>query len=246
MSQPDRPHYWRELNFFGAFKACGFEPEAIFDIGSSHAGWSWRLSSLFPGAAFHLFEPLFDHKPNYHKDWIRDFLESPNVRVHSIALGDNDGWTSLGSDDSGYSASTLVSEPSKHFPEVFKVPIRRLDSYVKELGLPKVQLLKVDVQGAELAVLDGAGSLLEDVRLIQIETWLRRSYDGKTPLLHEITEYLSDRGFSLIDFGGVYYTDLHEMLAVDAFFARVDLLNEIHGKLPNRPLIEDLDSRPLP
>lgn len=246
MSQSDRPHYWRELNFFQAFKDCGFEPEAVFDIGSSHAGWSWRLSSLFPEAAFHLFEPLFDYKPNYQKDWIRDFLESPNVRVHKTALGNSDGWTPLGSDESGYSASTLVSAPSEHFPEVFKVPIRRLDSYVAEFGLPKPQLLKVDVQGAELAVLDGAGPMLEDVRLIQIETWLRRSYDGKTPLLHEITEYLSGRGFSLIDFGGVYYTDLHEMLAVDGFFAHVDLLNQSRGKLPNRPLIDDPDSRPLP
>jgi FkbM family methyltransferase len=204
------------------------------------------MSSLFPGAAFHLFEPLFDIKPNYQKDWIRDFLESPNVRLHKIALGDGDGWTPLGSDETGYSASTLVSVPSKHFPELFRVPIRRLDSYVAEFGLPRAQILKVDVQGAELAVLEGAGSLLEDVRLIQIETWLRRSYDGKTPLLHEITEYLSSRGFSLIDFGGVYYTDLHEILAVDAFFAHVDHLNQSSGKLPNRPLIEDRDFGPLP
>ena len=239
MNQPGHHHYWREVNFFRAFKDCGFEPKAVFDVGSSHAAWSLHIASIFPEAALHLFEPLFDYKPHYHQDWTLFFLERPNVRLHKIALGNIDGQTPLGSDDSGYSASTLVSSPSKHFPEVFKVPIRRLDSYVAELGLPKAQVLKVDVQGAELAVLEGAGSLLEDVRLIQIESWLRRSYDGKTPLLHEITEYLSGQGFSLIDFGGAYYTDLHEMLALDAFFAHVGLLNQSRGKLRNGPLIED-------
>jgi FkbM family methyltransferase len=245
VSHPGHHYYWREVNFFQAFKDCGFEPEAVFDVGSSHTAWSWHISSVFPETALHLFEPLFDYKPHYQEDWTRFFMERPNVRLHKIALGNIDGSTPLGSDEAGYSASTLVSESSKHFPELFHVPIRRLDSYVAEFGLPKAQVLKVDVQGAELAVLEGAGSLLNDVRLIQMETWLRRSYDGKTPLLHEITEYLGGRGFSLIDFGDVYYTELHEMLALDAFFAHVDLLNQTRGKLPKGSLIEDRDFGPF-
>ena len=246
MNETNRPYYWKECNLFRAFKECGFEPKAIFDVGSSHSGWSWNISSLFPEAAFHLFEPLADYKPNYQKRAAWVLASRPNLRLHKIALGEIDGQTQIGSDEAGYGASTLVTEASEIFPEMFDIPIRRLDSYVAEFGLPKPQVLKVDVQGAELAVLEGAGSLLEDVRLIQIESWLRRSYDGKTPLLHEITEYLSGRGFSLIDFGGVYYTDLHEMLALDAFFARVDLLDQSRGKLPNGSLIEDRDIGPLP
>jgi FkbM family methyltransferase len=239
MKENDRPYYWREMNFFRAFKECGFEPKAVFDVGSSHAGWSWKIAEVFPEAAFHLFEPLVDYKPFYQEGTAGALAQLPNVRIHKIALGARNGRTSFGSDEAGYSASTLVTTVSNHFPEMYEVPIRRLDSYVSEFGLARPEVLKIDVQGGEIAVLEGAGSLLADVRLIQIEAWLRRSYGGKTPLLHEITEYLSAQGFSLVDFGGMHYTDLHEVIALDEYFAHADLLKQGQGKLPKSSLLED-------
>jgi FkbM family methyltransferase len=241
MSQNNRQYYWREINFFRAFKDCGFEPRSIFDIGSSHARWSWQISHLFPEAAFHLSEPLVDYKPDYQKGTTGALADWPNLRIHKIAVGNRNGSTLFGSDEAGYSASTLVTEPSNEFPEVFKVPIRRLDSYVAEFGLPNPDVLKVDVQGGEIAVLKGADSLLKDVRLVQIETWLRRSYDGKTPLLHEIMEYLGRVSFQPVEFGDLYYDEFHQIYALDAFFAHSELLDQCRGRLPKKPLIDDRD-----
>jgi FkbM family methyltransferase len=239
MISTNRPYFWGEINFFRAFKECGFEPKVIFDVGSGHSGWSWDIWSLFPDSAFHLFEPLVDFK-SYYKRCTADVLtKTSNVRVHKIALGDKNGWTQLGSDKSGYGASTLVTVPSKEFPEVFQVPIRRLDSYVAELDLPKPQILKLDVQGGEIAVLQGTGSLLGNVQLIQIETWLHRSYGEETPLLHEIVDYLSPIGFRLVEFGDAYYNELHQLCGLDAFFARLELLDQCREKLPRDRLIDD-------
>jgi FkbM family methyltransferase len=241
MSQTNRPYFWREINFFRAFKGCGFEPKAIFDVGSAHAGWSWQISSVFPEATFHLFEPLVDYKPYYQKWTASALAERPNLRIHKIALGREDGWTPFGSDDAGYSGSTLVAAPSAYFPEMYRFQIRRLDSYVAELRLPTPDVLKVDVQGGEIAVLEGSGSLLEGVQLIQIETWLRRGYDGKTPLLHEIIDYLSRFRLQLVEFGDCYYDELHQIYALDAFFAHSELLNRYRGKLPKDALIDGRD-----
>jgi FkbM family methyltransferase len=241
MSQNNRQYYWREINFFRAFKDCGFEPRAIFDIGSSHAGWSWDISGLFPEAAFHLFEPLLDHKLDYQKGTTGFLAHRPNLRIHKIAIGNKNGSTLFGSDEAGYSASTLITAPSNQFPEVFKVPIRRLDSYVAEFGLPNPDVLKVDVQGGEIAVLQGAASLLKEVRLIQIETWLRRSYDARTPLLHEIMEHLGRVSFQLVEFGELYYDESHQIYALDAFFAHAELLDQCRGRLLKKPLIDDRD-----
>jgi FkbM family methyltransferase len=241
MSQTNRPYYRREINFFRAFKDCGFEPKAIFDVGSSDAGWSWELSSVFPEAMFHLFEPLVDYKPNYQKGITGALAERPNLQIHKIAVGRWNGWTSFGSDESGYSGSTLATAPSASFPEMYRVPIRRLDSYAAELRLPRPDVLKVDVQGGEIAVLEGSGSLLQGVQLIQIETWLRRSYGEKTPLLHEIIDYLSRFGLQLVEFGDSYYDELHKIYALDAFFAHSQLLDRFGGMLPKDRLIDDRD-----
>ena len=239
MIPTNRPYYWREINFFRAFKDCGFEPKAIFDVGSSHAGWSWEVSSIFPQTPFHLFEPLVDYKPPYQKGITGALAERPNLRIHKIALGSWDGWTQFGSDEAGYSGSTLVTVPSEKFPEMYRVPIRRLDSYAAELRLPGPDVLKVDVQGGEIAVLEGTGSLLQDVQLIQIETWLHRSYGVKTPLLHEIMDCLSPIGFQLVEFGDAFYDELHQLCVLDAFFAQWELLNQCRERLPKTRLTDN-------
>jgi hypothetical protein len=112
---------------------------------------------------------------------------------------------------------TLVTETNDTFTDLVNVPIRRLDSLAFEQGLPRPEVLKIDVLGGELGVLVGAGSLLDSVQLIQTEVWLLRRYGNQTPLLREIVEYPSAKGFLLIAFGGCYYGDLHELYATDAF-----------------------------
>ena len=236
MESEQRNWFWRTNALFRAFRGAGFEPRAVFDIGSSHSGWSYDISEIFPSARFHLFEPLIDHKIFYRENTAGVLLARPDFRVHKVAIGDMDGSIKMGLDESGYSASTLVSHTDATFTQVVEVPLRRLDTIVFELGLPAPEILKIDVQGGELAVLTGSGSLLDSVQLIQAEAWLIRGYGEATPLLHEITEYLSAKGFLLIAFGEFYYGDLHELYAADVFYARTELLRRCAPKLPKDSL----------
>lgn len=229
-------YFAHEAKLFRAFQEVGFEPRVIFEIGSSNSGWSYEMSTLFPAGRFHLFEPLIDHKDFYRENTARILKARPDFRVHKIAVGDVDGITKMGVDPSGYGASTLVAEMNETFTEVIEVPIRRLDTFVFDVDLPRPDVLKIDVQGAELAVLIGAGALLDSVQLIQAEVWLTRGYWKQTPLLHEIGEYLSGKGFLLVAFGGSYYSNLHELYATDAFFAQSQLLERYADKLPKGSL----------
>jgi FkbM family methyltransferase len=225
-------YFRHETNLFRAFKDAGFEPRVFFDIGSSNSGWSFQMADLFPNARFHLFEPLVDHKAFYRENTAHILQERPDFQVHKVAIGAVNGTAKMGVDESGYSASTLVTETNATFTGLIEVPIRRLDTFVFEQNLPRPEVLKIDVQGGELGVLIGAGSLLDNVQLIQAEVWLMRRYGSQTPLLHEILEYLTVKNFLLIGFGGSYYGDLHELYATDAFFARIDFLNRLSGRLP--------------
>lgn len=231
--QSDYPH---ETELFLAFKRAGFEPRVFFEIGSSNSGWSYQMAEIFPGARFHLFEPLLGHKTHYWEGTEGVLQVHPDFRVHKVAVGDIDGTTKMGVDASGCGSSTLVTETDETFTEILEVPMRRLDTIVFEQNLPRPEVLKIDVQGGELRVLIGAGSLLDTVQLIQAEVWLTRGYGNETPLLHEIIEYLSGKGFLLIAFGGCYYGDLHDLYAVDAFFARSELLKRYAAKLPKGSL----------
>jgi FkbM family methyltransferase len=232
-------YFRHETNLFRAFKDAGFEPRVFFDIGSSNSGWSFQMADLFPNAQFHLFEPLVDHKAFYRENTALILQERPDFRVHKVAIGNFDGKTKMGMDESGYGSSILVPETNATFTKLIEVPMRKLDSLVAEQDLPRPEVLKIDVQGGELGVLTGAAASLDTVQLIQAEVWLMRRYGSGTPLCHEITEYLSTKGFMLVAFGDFYYGDLHELYAADAFFARAELLSRCAPELPKSSLTGD-------
>jgi len=231
--------YLHEVNLFRTFKEAGFNPGSIFDIGSSHSGWSYEVSQVFPAAQYDLFEPLLDHKAFYRDNTAGILKIRPDFRIHRTAIGNFDGTTHIGVDESGYGASTLVAQTGGTFSEVVEVPVRRLDTIAFQLGLPRPDILKMDVQGGELAVLTGSGSLLDTVQLIQAETWFSRSYGNDTPLHHEVAQYLNAKGFLLVEFGQCFYGDSHELYSVDAFFARSDLLKRLAAGLPKGSLTVD-------
>jgi FkbM family methyltransferase len=74
------------------------------------------------------------------------------------------------------------------FVDTIEVEGRRLDSLLDELGISRVDLLKIDVEGAELAVLEGADRVLasnSSLRLL-VEAW------SEGP-----GRFLGERGFRL-------------------------------------------------
>lgn len=76
-----------------------------------------------------------------------------------------------------------------------QVQTRRLDD-VLEPG--PVDFLKLDVQGAELMVLQGAENVLASTAIVHTEVEFAPIYEGQ-PLYPDIHNFLSERGFSLID-----------------------------------------------
>jgi hypothetical protein len=77
------------------------------------------------------------------------------------------------------------------------VPATTVDDLVARHGLvPEVTLLKIDVQGYERAVLDGAAATLGQFRAVRTELSLVPLYDGQ-PLLAQMVEYLAGQGLDL-------------------------------------------------
>lgn len=80
--------------------------------------------------------------------------------------------------------------------EVHQIPSRTLDTILTSIGVDveDVDVLVVDVQGAELLCLQGAPRLLEKIRWIQSEVSRRPVYKGGV-LLKDLDAWLAHRGF---------------------------------------------------
>jgi FkbM family methyltransferase len=165
-----REWFSHERRIFCHLKEVGFRPNAIFDVGSAHAGWSWIISHVFPDANYYLFEPLVDYKPPYSHFCEQTLSQRPNFFLHKIALGDRNGQVQLFSDPEGHAASVIPTEPNAWLPESVEVQMATLESYIRENSLPKPDILKIDVQGAEMLILQGARKILPEIKIIQAET----------------------------------------------------------------------------
>jgi len=84
--------------------------------------------------------------------------------------------------------------------EKIQVPSIRLDTFMDAVGIEKVDYLKIDLQGADLAVIRSAGNPIYDIRRISMEVQITpiELCQGSSTR-HDILTYLSARGFRLVD-----------------------------------------------
>jgi FkbM family methyltransferase len=122
------------------------------------------------------------------------------------------------------------------------VCLRTLDSLVTEYGFGRVDLIKIDVEGHERRVLDGAASTLERFRpTLVIETG--HESEGDRPAIHELLCGLGYRMLGILLDYGMAAADWDAYVAVAAPFRR----GEAHNLLlvANRPVSVPAPSTPL-
>ena len=89
--------------------------------------------------------------------------------------------------------------PALQLREEIEVPISTVDQICVELGLDQIDLLKIDVQGYEYQVLEGASELLgrQAARLVYFEYIHCQTYEGQRDLA-EYFSLLSGWGYQLV------------------------------------------------
>jgi hypothetical protein len=98
----------------------------------------------------------------------------------------------------------------------------RVDDLVAEHGLAGPFVVKVDVEGAELQVLEGARATLEQTELVLLEVSFFRLVPGGAELA-DVVAWMRDAGFSAYDIYSGHLRPLDGALAqVDIAFVRTD------------------------
>lgn len=132
--------------------------DTVLDIGGNLGLVTLRMASLVgPQGNVHTFEP----QPRMLKYLQKTLALNPSapITIHGLALGDRRQTLSL-SIPSGNAGSASFSVGTRGDHETVEVPIVTLDDYAAEIGLEHVEVIKMDVEGFESQVLNGASHIL--------------------------------------------------------------------------------------
>ncbi len=216
------PLFGADQRFLSRLRRGGFRARVIYDVGASTGVWSETMLGIFPGARCHLFEPLASH-PVFAAELGARLERVPHLVLHAIALGEEDGEETIAVAEDGFGSSLNDRGELPLIRERRSVPVRRLDSYVRERNLEPPDIVKIDTQGYEAAVLRGGQETIRHAGALLLETWLERGYGPRTPLLPEIIALLKPLGFTLVDFGEQFRDEHDRLYSVDAFFLTREL-----------------------
>ncbi len=209
-------------NALARLKSLGFTPAVVYDIGAYRGGWTRLAAELFADAQFVLFEANRDHAAE---------LAASGRRHVIAALGETDGGTRAfhvprAGDVTG---ASLYVENTSHYAEqnlqVRTVETVRLDTLVVREKLPVPDLIKIDVQGAELEVLAGARDTLRSAQALIVEVSFV-DYNKGGPLAAQVIAALDRLGFKCADVcevhrsAGNFVLQLDLMLVRPALFAK--------------------------
>jgi len=155
---------------FGLLKQAVTGEDVVWDIGSNIGMYVRYETQVFGAKHVVAFEPMAENLEMLKLNIARGGIEN-RVTVLPLALGDQDGSTTLQIDDmqSGTAVLDKVTggRPSQGRANLGlparteQIELRTMDSLLSEQSLPEPTIMKIDVEGAERLVLDGASGFLE-------------------------------------------------------------------------------------
>ncbi|MEM6883633.1 MAG: FkbM family methyltransferase [Verrucomicrobiota bacterium] len=183
---------------------AGFNPQRIIDAGAYLGTWSQQVHQIFPEAKILLIEP----QPSLKED-LQALAEGiPGSYFCACAVGAAAGEVLLYQQ---HSNSRIISpESSLAQQKTNTVEMRTLANLCQTCDFPNPDLIKLDLQGSEMAALKGAGNLWGNTEVFIVESsWLPI---GTSELAYELIHAMHKKGYRLYDVYGMNYRQLDNAL----------------------------------
>jgi len=177
----------------------------IFDIGAHVGSITDLYRSMFPLASISSFEPF----PKSFETLRHNTSGDARTHVYNLAISDEPGVLTLNSNSSSATNSLLPTNSrgssywGEHVLETLapvEVEATTIDAFCREHGISWIDILKLDIQGAEFLALAGAHDMLSSasVSLVYMELILAPTYEGQRTLQHYL-QLFEGYGYQLLD-----------------------------------------------
>jgi FkbM family methyltransferase len=196
----------------------------IFDVGAHHGQTALLYAELFGEGMIYCFEP---YEESY-RMLVQNVHAHKNIRPFNIALGNAIGTTKFFLNKSSQTNSMLPSAAKgaevwgKGMLEtdaVGQVAVTTLDAFMGSQSIGTIDILKMDAQGAEYMILEGATKAIREKRigLIYSEIITLSTYEGQKEF-DEMLRIFRENGFALHNLFNPSLTDDGRLRQVDAVF----------------------------
>lgn len=206
----------------------GIKGPVIFDVGAHHGQTSIMYSKLFKNGLIYSFEP-YAESFKYLSTKVKRY---DNIKPFNVALGNKIGKSKFYINPSSPTNSLLPTDAKA--PQIWgdgllestdqtEVDVVTIDSFVEKYEIKRVDILKLDTQGTEYQIIEGAGKAFSEgrIKVIYTEIITMPTYIGQKEL-HEVLHIIQDKGFRLHNFYNYSLTN-GKLRQVDAIFTHNDL-----------------------
>lgn len=200
---------------------CG-DLRTVIDIGANRGQFALMARLCFPQARIVAFEPLERPAERFQNVFSND----KNVILHQVAIGTHSHQASihLSARDDSSSLLPILALQETIFPgtqEVGrrKVKVAPLNEFLCAADIQSPALLKLDVQGYELKVLEGCRPLLTSFDHVYLELSFMELYQGQA-LADQVIAYLREQNFWLCGAYNLTYDSAGRSVQGDFLFVR--------------------------
>jgi FkbM family methyltransferase len=210
--------------FVDIHKLATAAPRLGFDVGANEGQTACELRRIFPEAKIYCFEPYEAAFRTLQQKLSGD----PNICLEKIAFGDHKGEATLYENAESVTNSLLPNAPEAHVsqPASYAIPtgqstveVTTLDDFCGERTISYIDFLKIDGQGYDLRILQGARKHLAEQRIsfIVVEMLFAPLYAGQA-YFHEIYGFLTGFGYELVGLYAIHRSSAGAILWCDALF----------------------------
>ena len=208
--------------------------EIIFDVGANIGQSAIKFRNLFKDAKIYCFEPF----EKSYKRILAKTQSDKNIHVFNIALAESNGIKNFYINeysDLNTIMPSLKKTHSYHYggrnERIIEVKVATIDEFVTNYSLPKINVLKIDIEGGELLCLQGASQTLssENIDLIYLEVGFAPRYEGE-PFFENICNYLNKYNYRFFNFYNLRYANNGQLRIGDALFLNPKISLKILNK----------------
>ena len=177
----------------------------IVEAGAFDGNDTKKMALQWPQGTIHAFEPV----PEIYERLLKNTNGLANVMRYPVALSDHNGTAQFYISErpsrpgiasqagSLYKPKERLIKSPLIFPRTTMVTTITLDQWAHENNITTIDLLWLDTQGHELAILQAAPRMINNIKVVLAEVSFIESYEGQ-PRYEEVVAWMTEHGFEYV------------------------------------------------